>query len=148
MFMRREVTKGIDGFDVHLGGGGRFPSHEDGDYAYRAYRAGFSFVHAPAVVVDHYGMRDYRSGAASRLVRSYHIGRGAFIMKALRLRDPFAPIWLADFLCRYLRHVDQRDPLQGRMGMTRLVEYLHGLYASFQLRVDRQSGNYLARTTN
>jgi hypothetical protein len=144
------VTKSIDGFDVHLGGGGRFPSHEDGDYGYRAYRAGFSFVHAPAVVIDHYGMRDHQSGAASRLLRSYHMGRGAFIMKALRLRDPFAPFWLMDFFWLYLRQVNPRGflPGHGHTGMVRLVEYLHGLYGSFQLRVDRQSGNYLARTTS
>ncbi len=149
MFVRREVTKQVDGFDVHFGGGGRFPSHEDGDYTYRAFRAGFNFVHAPGVVVHHYGVRDYQSGAASRLMRAYLFGRGAWVMKALRLRDPFAVLWLADFLWRNLRLIKPRNFLPGRgsNGTARLVEYVRGLLASFQLRVDRQSGVYLARTT-
>jgi GT2 family glycosyltransferase len=147
MFVRREVTKRVDRFDVHLGGGGRFPSHEDGDYSYRAFRAGFNFVHAPGVVVVHHGTRDYESGAASRLLRAYILGRGAWIMKAVRLRDPFAVLWLLDFL---LRFSDPRSFFAGRgpKDPVRLVEFVHGLLASFQLRVDRQSGLYLARTTH
>src|SRR6185437_9628218 len=149
MFVRREVTKRVDGFDVHFGGGGRFQSHEDGDYTYRAFRAGFNFVHAPTVVVDHYGVRDFKSGAASRLLRSYSYGRGAWIMKALRLRDPFAILWLMDFLWFHLRLIKPRNLLPGRgpKGVARLVELVHGLFASFQLRIDRESSEYLARTT-
>lgn len=147
MFARREVTERVR-FDVHLGGGGRFPSHEDGDYTYRAFRAGFSFVHAPTVVVDHYGMRDFQSGAASRLLRSYALGRGAFLMKAARLRDPFALIWLADFLWMNLRLITLRNFLPGRgpKHIGRFAELVHGLLASFELRVDQKTGEYLART--
>jgi GT2 family glycosyltransferase len=148
MFVRREVTRKVERFDVHFGGGGRFPSHEDGDYTYRAFRAGFSFVHAPTVIVDHYGVRDFQSGAASRLLRSYAHGRGAFLMKALRLRDPFAPIWLADFLWMNLLLINPRNflPGGGSKHVGRLAELVHGLLASFQLRVDQETGEYLART--
>lgn len=148
MFVRREVTRQVNRFDVHFGGGGRFPSHEDGDYTYRAFRAGFSFVHAPTVVVDHYGMRDFQSGAAARLLRSYARGRGAFLMKALRLRDPFATIWMVDYLWMNLQLISLRNflPGGGPKHVGRLVELVHGLVASFQLRVDRETGEYLART--
>lgn len=148
MFARREVTRRIR-FDFHFGGGGRFPSHEDGDFTYRAFRAGFSFVHAPTVSVDHYGMRDFESGAASRLLRSYALGRGAFLMKAVRLRDPFAVVWLADYLWMNLSLITPTNFLPGRgpKNAARLVELVHGLLASFQLRVNRGTGEYLARTT-
>jgi len=148
MFVRREVTRSVGRFDVHFGGGGRFPSHEDGDYSYRAFRAGFSFVHAPTVIVDHYGMRDFQSGAASRLLRSYAFGRGAFLMKALRLRDPYAVIWLVDFLWMNLRLINPVNflPGHGPKHVGRLVELVHGLVASFQLRVDGETGEYMART--
>jgi hypothetical protein len=69
-------------------------------------------------------------------------------MKALRLRDPFAVLWLVDFLWFHLRIVNTRNLLTGRgpKGVARLVAWMHGLLASFQLGVDRQRGEYVART--
>ena len=94
LFVRRDLATVSGGFDVHLGPGTHFPSSEDGDPPYRALMAGYSVVGSPSIVVEHHGLRDYASGAAARLLRSYSYGAGAWLMKLLRVGDPFAAIWI------------------------------------------------------
>jgi glycosyltransferase involved in cell wall biosynthesis len=77
MVVRRSVFRTIGAFDEAVGPGSRFRSGDDLDLAYRALRRGHVVVNDPANVVIHWGMRDYATGAAQRLVANYHYGIGA-----------------------------------------------------------------------
>lgn len=148
MFVRRSTVQRIGFFDVHLGGGGRFHSAEDGDYIYRAHMAGCTFVGTPAIVAEHHGLRDYKSGAAARLTHAYYYGIAAYFMKELRLGDPVALIWILREAWRALALISLRNIIL-RRGPTRLrtfASFTQGLVSSFALRVDRQRKLYAART--
>ncbi len=150
MFVRRDVAVRVGPFDVHMGPGSRFLACEDGDWAYRAVRAGCSFVATPDVVVEHHGFRDYASGAARRLNRDYQFGTATWLMKLVRMGDPLALFWIADQLYRYGRFINLRRllPGQGESGLSKIVMFVLGLASSFQLSVDRQRGLYVNRSIN
>lgn len=141
MYVRRAAMSRIGPFDLYLGAGsGFFSSTDDDDYRYRCLVAGYSVVETPAIVVRHYGMRDYKSGAASRLLRGYAQSNGALHMKLLRCGDLFVLILMVKYASAYLRAINLRN-LVLRKGPTRigqLTMYLRGLGASFRLPVDRR----------
>lgn len=149
MFMRRSALQRIGYFDVHLGGGGRFCTAEDGDYIYRALMAGCSVVGTPSIAVEHHGLRDYPSGAAARVLRTYYYGIAAFHMKELRLGDPCALKWIIIEFCRALGPISLKNIIsrRGPTGLLGIAYLSRGLADSFTMRVDRRRKLYAARTT-
>lgn len=95
MALRRSVLEAVGGFDEDLGAGTPFPS-EDIDVVARASALGWKGAYRPDVVVYHHHGR--RSAAeASRLMRSYDRGRGAYYAKCLlnsRIRRSALKHWL------------------------------------------------------
>ncbi len=148
MIVRRSAARQIGFFDVHLGPGGRFFSCEDSDYTYRTLMAGFSVVRTPHIWVEHYGIRDYSGGAASRHLHTYRYATGAWHMKALRLGDPYAMAWLLRELVLYLSYIRVLNLVRGQRpnGLSHIVMYVRGLIESFTLRVDRSAKLYAARS--
>lgn len=146
-FIRRDVVERVGYFDVHFGPGTRFESSEDGDYGYRTLAAGYSVVEAPSVVVEHFGFRDYASGAASRHIRAYQYSTGTWLMKILRMGDLFALAWIAMETWRYLSYFRPLALLsrRGPSGASHIVMFVRGLLDSFRLRIDRETGLYVDR---
>jgi GT2 family glycosyltransferase len=139
MYLRREAWQRVGPFDTWLGAGARFLSSEDWDYTYRVLAAGGSVVETPEVRVMHYGARDYKSGAASRLLRGNAFSHGALHMKLLR-SGQFAVValivaeaWRDLLLIRPVNLLLRRGP----SNVSRILMYARGLLASFQLSVDR-----------
>lgn len=148
LFIRRSVWQRVGPFDVHLGAGARYRAAEDGDWTYRALTAGYSMVGTPAIAADHYGVRDYGSGAAGRLLYDYYYGIAAFLIKELRLGDPYALVWILHEMWQSIARIRLRNIISrgGPTGLTTLVAFIHGLAASFALRIDRKNRLYAART--
>lgn len=65
----------------------RLRTAEDGEWAYRALRAGIPILYAPEVVVRHYGWRD--EGQRSVQYKDYARSHGGFYGKYLRKGDWF-----------------------------------------------------------
>ena len=82
--VRVEAALAIGGWDETMGPGGRFPSADDIDIAYRMLLAGWDVCCSPAVDVVHHGTRD---GAELRALnkRDYHAA-GAMYAKLARVR--------------------------------------------------------------
>jgi GT2 family glycosyltransferase len=74
---------------------------EDGEFAYRALRAGIPIVFAPEVVVTHIGWRDEQQ--RSRQYESYALSQGGFYGKYLRRGDLFIALRAGVHLVRALR---------------------------------------------
>ncbi len=148
MFMRRELAQRIGPFDVHFGPVGHFQTAEDGDYIYRTYMAGCSVVCTPAIVAAHHGLRDYSSGAASRLIRAYQYGIAAYFMKALRSGDPIALVWILYEIWGALGRINVKNILlrRGPSGLLPLSTFVSGLARSFMLRIDHERHLHVART--
>ena len=88
----------IGGFDQVLGGGGPLRSSQDYDLAYRTYKSGSVILLRPEVTLRHDGRREAEDWPA--LLLNYGTGDGAFYMKHVRCRDPFAAWLLAKVLAR------------------------------------------------
>ena len=94
-------------FDEVLGGGGPLWSSQDFDLAYRTYKAGGVILLRPEVYVRHDGRREAEDWPA--LLLAYGSGDGAFYMKHVRCRDPYA-LWLFSRQARrYGRPLDRQD---------------------------------------
>ncbi len=147
MYVRRAVTQDLGLFDVQLGPGGRFRSQEEPDYIYRALAAGHTVVQTPAIAVSHHGAHEYQSGAARRWFRNAFYGRGAVHMKMLRCGDPFALVAIAYHAWRCAAWIDLGNLLfrRGPSHLAFLAMYVRGLFASFELGVDRRRRLYVAR---
>ena len=65
----------------------RMCTSEDGEWAYRALRAGVPIVYAPEVCVRHFGWRE--EGARKNQYRDYARSHGGFYGKYIRQRDWF-----------------------------------------------------------
>ncbi len=141
MFIRRSLVDRIGYFDVQMGGGSQFPANEDGDFMYRAFAAGCRVVGTPKVVANHYGLRDYGSGAASRLLQAYQYSIGAWFMKVLRLGDSAALYWMVTEYPKLFRAIRPRNILtrRGPSGLAAAAAFARGLVDSFTFGVDRES---------
>lgn len=84
MFCRREVMDRLRGFDELLGPGMALASGEDQDLNNRALRAGFSVLCDPALLVTHWGARQYSNATVTKLLRGYSRGIGALAAKDIR----------------------------------------------------------------
>jgi GT2 family glycosyltransferase len=109
---------------------------EDGEYAYRALRAGVSITYDPAIVVEHVGWRD--EPERERQYRSYARSRAGFHGKYLRRGDVFIGLRVVVHLLRSLRRwtrgVITRDPDQTARGRAYVTELLPGLIAGWRSR--------------
>jgi GT2 family glycosyltransferase len=74
---------------------------EDGEFAYRALRAGVPILYAPEVVVTHVGWRDERQRSAQ--YESYALSQSGFYGKYLRRGDLFIALRAGVHLVRALR---------------------------------------------
>jgi GT2 family glycosyltransferase len=104
----------------------RLRTAEDGEWAYRALRAGVPIVYAPEVAVSHYGWRS--EGQRAFQYRDYARSQGGFYGKYLRKGDWFialrAIVHHLRALKRWLRGLmtgDREMALLGRAYMTGLL---------------------------
>jgi glycosyltransferase involved in cell wall biosynthesis len=141
---RRRLFDRAGGFDEMLGGGGPLWSSQDFDLEYRAYQAGCVVLLRPEVYVRHDGRRE--SEDWPKLLLAYGSGDGAFYMKHVRCRDPYAT-WLfakllgettAKFIVKTLLLRNDRNRYY-LWGMVR------GARASFRFGVDRRTRLYVER---
>jgi GT2 family glycosyltransferase len=107
---------------------------EDGEYAYRALRAGIAIVYAPDVTVRHFGWRD--STARATQYRDYARSHAGFFGKYLRRGDWFIAlrmiIHVIRALRRWLRGVFTADRDLALNGRAYIMELLPGLVDGWQ----------------
>jgi GT2 family glycosyltransferase len=107
---------------------------EDGEFAYRALRAGVSIVYAPEMVVTHLGWRDERQRADQ--YRSYARSQGGFYGKYLRRGDWFialrASLHLARAARRWVLGWLRRDRETAAIGRAYLLGLLPGIRAGWK----------------
>jgi glycosyltransferase involved in cell wall biosynthesis len=132
---RRRLFTSIGGFDQVLGGGGPLRSSQDYDLAYRTYKSGSVILLRPEVTLRHDGRREAEDWPT--LLLNYGTGDGAFYMKHVRCRDPYAAWLFAKVLIKsaaqsVIKPVVLRDSAN--------VPYFKGLVAgirgSFKFKVD------------
>jgi glycosyltransferase involved in cell wall biosynthesis len=139
---QRRLFSSIGPFDEVLGGGGPLRSSQDFDLAYRSYKGGAVILLRPEVTLRHDGRREAEDWPA--LLLNYGTGDGAFYMKHVRCRDPFALWLLAKVLTRsaaqsVIKPLFKKDSAN--------VPYFKGLLAgmrgSFRFKVDRARRLYV-----
>ncbi len=103
----------------------RLRTSEDGEWAYRALRAGIPIIYAPEVGVVHYGWRDEHQRADQ--LRAYALSHGGFYGKYIRKGDGFIVLRAVLHMLRALRRalfgLATRDGELARHGWA----YLRGL---------------------
>lgn len=110
---------------------------EDGEWAYRALRAGVPIAYAPDLVVAHIGWRDLDG----RLLqyRGYALSQAAFFGKHLRRGDMFmllrTSVHFARSLRRWLRGAIERDAELAANGRSFTLQLLPGIVAGMTSRV-------------
>ena len=146
MYLRRELIARAGPFDVHLGPGApRFKMADDTEFSHRALIAGCVVVRSPAIVVRHFGARQYTSGAVSRLIRDGTLADGAADMKLLRCGEAIAVGLIVFHAWSKLKRLNLSNLAfrRGPSGGAWIAMYLYGLASSFRLRVDRKRRLYL-----
>jgi GT2 family glycosyltransferase len=107
---------------------------EDGEFAYRALRAGVPIVYAPEIVVTHLGWRDERQRADQ--YRSYARSQGGFYGKYLRRGDWFIALRAGLHLARAARRWAlgwlRRDRETAAIGRAYLLGLLPGIRAGWK----------------
>jgi GT2 family glycosyltransferase len=107
---------------------------EDGEWAYRALRAGVALRYAPDVVVSHVGWRGYDERLEQ--YRSYARSQGGFYGKYIARRDPFIAMRLIAHeiraLRRWLRGVAKGDEEQAMIGREYATGLLPGVWAGIR----------------
>jgi hypothetical protein len=109
---------------------------EDGEWAYRALRAGVPIAYAPELVVSHRGWRTLEERLGQ--YRDYARSQGAFLGKHLRRGDAFivvrtAALW-ARAAVRWLRGLRRRDPELAANGRSYATQLVPGLIRGLQSR--------------
>jgi glycosyltransferase involved in cell wall biosynthesis len=148
MAFRREALAGIGGFDPLLGAGAPLRSAEEMDAAYRVLLAGYSVALRSRPTVTHFGFRVHAGGATRDLVRSTHLGMGAYFGKHIRSGDGRA----AAAYLNYLRWLGRQIIASSRVhrrpaGMSRVAYSLRGFVAQFAYPVDRRTRLFETRST-
>jgi len=107
---------------------------EDGEFAYRALRAGVPIIYAPDVVVRHLGWRDEQQRSAQ--YASYARSQGGFYGKYLRRGDLFIALRAGVHLLRALRRwalgACRGDSEIARNGRAYVVGLLPGICAGWR----------------
>jgi GT2 family glycosyltransferase len=141
MIVRTDCARLLGGFDVYLGAGGHFPSCEDGDFSYRALSRGWSVYHVPESRVQHFGLREWRGGAA--FSRRTWVGVSAAYFKYVRCGDPFGLLLVAQQCAMAGANIAMNVVrLRRPLGFGRLLAIFEGLGRSFERRVEPQSRLY------
>jgi GT2 family glycosyltransferase len=140
---RRRLFDRIGGFDEALGGGGPLWSSQDFDLAYRTYHAGAVILLEPSVIIRHDGRRELEDWPS--LLKAYGSGDGAFYLKHVRCRDPYAT-WLfakrmGTTTAKWAVKTVLRRPNEGPY----LAGVWRGMRASLKFDVDRQTRLYVDR---
>jgi len=117
----------------------RLRNSEDGEWAYRALRAGVSIKYAPDVVVHHYGWRNIRE--RQEQYRAYAKSHGAFFGKYMRAGDWFiglrALVHYLRELRRYLKGIVTGNREETRMAWACLRWLPPGVLAGLRSRAPR-----------
>jgi GT2 family glycosyltransferase len=107
---------------------------EDGEFAYRALRAGVPIVYAPEVVVTHLGWRDEQQ--RSDQYESYARSQGGFYGKYLRRGDLFIAARAGLHVCRAVRRWGlgslRRQHEMSRLGRAYALGLLPGIIAGWR----------------
>lgn len=110
---------------------------EDGEWAYRALRAGIPIHFAPDLFVAHVGWRDLQERVAQ--YRRYARSHAAFFGKHMRRGDLFitirAMVHVARALKRWLRGAVRGDAELAENGRCYVTQFLPGLVAGISSRV-------------
>lgn len=110
---------------------------EDGEWAYRALRAGVPIAYAPELVVAHYGWRSLEQRLEQ--YRGYARSHGAFFGKHLRRGDAFmlvrVVVRLMRALRRWLRGVVRGDAELAANGRSYAVQLFPGIIAGMRSRL-------------
>jgi len=149
MCVCRDALRQVGLFDTCLGpGSGVFSGGgEDIDLLYRSLAAGLQVVYTPRVAVEHYGVRDYKSGSVTRLVRDYAYCSGAADMKLLRCGNMMGLILVAVHALYCVTRINARNLVlqRGPVNSEWITMYVRGLFASFQLGIDQTRRLYTPR---
>ena len=140
---RRRLFTLAGPFDQVLGGGGALWSSQDFDLAYRTYKSGGVIILRPEVTLRHDGRREADDWPA--LLLAYGSGDGAFYMKHVRCRDPYA-LWLfsrqaVGTAVRWIAKMILRRETNNYY----LRGLLRGARGSFRFKVDRGTRLYVER---
>ena len=110
---------------------------EDGEWAYRALRAGVPIAYDPRLVVTHLGWREFDQRLEQ--YRGYARSHAAFFGKHLRRGDLFillrAGVHLARAIRRWLQGAWRRDPELAANGRSYAVQLLPGIIAGMRSRI-------------
>jgi len=130
MGMPVEVVRRIGGFTEAPA----MRTAEDGEFAYRALRAGIAIVYAPEVIVRHLGWRDEAERANQ--YRSYALSQAGFYGHYLRQGDLFMVLRILVHLLkasqRWLVGTLRGDSELALNGRAYLTGLLPGLYAGWR----------------
>ncbi|GAC1401307.1 MAG: hypothetical protein NVSMB52_15130 [Chloroflexota bacterium] len=134
MYVRHPlITAGIP-YDVAISMG------EDRDYVYRVLAEGYAIMVTPAIVVLHFGGRDYAGGVADQRIRDGVYSWGALDMKYLRSADIAMAVLIPAHFLGCLLAVDFRRaflrPRGSRIGWP--IFYIRGLIAGVHRPVVRR----------
>jgi GT2 family glycosyltransferase len=114
----------------------RLRTAEDGEWSYRALRAGVPIIYAPEVVVRHFGWRN--DSRRSAQYKDYARSQGGFYGKYLRQGDWFialrALVHLARALRWWLRGIVNGDRELASFGHAYLTGLLPGILAGIRRR--------------
>jgi GT2 family glycosyltransferase len=112
---------------------------EDGEFAYRALRAGIPILYAPDVVVTHLGWRDEQQ--RSNQYESYALSQGGFYGKYLRRGDLFIALRTLVHLVRALRRwvtgTLRGSPEMARIGRAYAAGLIPGIVAGWRSAAGR-----------
>jgi GT2 family glycosyltransferase len=117
----------------------RLKTAEDGEFAYRALRAGVPIIYAPDVCVRHFGWRD--ENQRTDQYRNYALSHGGFYGKYLRQGDWFIALRVGVHhlraLRRWLHGTLSGDAESQTMGRAYFTGLLPGIHSGFKSRNDR-----------
>lgn len=110
---------------------------EDGEWAYRALKAGVPIAYAPDLIVAHVGWREIDQRLSQ--YRGYARSHGAFFGKHIRRGDLFialrAGVVLTRALRRWLRGALRGDPESAAYGRSYATQLLPGIIVGMKSRI-------------
>ncbi|MBN9393158.1 MAG: glycosyltransferase family 2 protein [Chloroflexi bacterium] len=147
MGVRRSAWEKVSGFDPMLGVGAPLRSASEPDFLIKMLLAGYYVYETPAVLVVHYGFRnwqDYR-----KLLYQYSYGNGAAIAKYFKERKLFilSYFW-SEFFGKIVYPLLKNIVTQRRLaGTTRLKAFSRGFVTGLFTPLDRTTGNFYPKSS-
>ncbi|MBC7808067.1 MAG: glycosyltransferase family 2 protein [Akkermansiaceae bacterium] len=141
--IRRDVIRGLGGFDPTLGPGGKFFACVDGDMTVRCLIGGYEIYETHKSKVYHYGFRSWEQGR--KLARNAWYGIGAAYAKPLRLGYwKTLPIPAHEFF-NYALFPFIKKTLRGRpQGWIPIKSFLQGFVAGWKAPIDQKTLRFIA----